>query len=388
MQVDTDTGTWLPALANQFPEENKINLAQFAGSQRQRIEEIIKRHSQLDSEMVMRFGIEPQQEINRQLDELLQGIKTNDAGVAGQLTLELAKNIKSMNLPRLKRESLSQDWFTATIGQLPVVGKWASALRYFQLMHKEIVKHLAQIEAKAQKEIVRLNTTNQKLDRLAEKTLLALEEMELFLAAGQAILIRAKGHFESEKKRLAQSADMLAMTRLRDAAELIDAFEARLMRIHVAYSDAFISVPQIRLTQQAGRIEIHNIMDTVQFDIPRLKSAIIRVAALNQITQASKANAARIAITRQVGSIGADALDAAYTRAKQSQGSAAEDIAMLAETADKLLATIAKGAAISEDNRRKFSEAGLQLTDLRSKFSSAMDAAVTNVTDVTHLTNP
>jgi uncharacterized protein YaaN involved in tellurite resistance len=174
---------------------------------------------------------------------------------------------------------------------------------------------------------------------------------------------------------------MLAMTRLRDAAELIDAFEARVMRIHVAYSDAFVSVPQIRLTQQAGRIEIHNIMDTVQFDIPRLKSAIIRVAALNQITQASKANEARIAITRQVGSIGADALEAAYTRAKQSQGSAVEDIAMLAETADKLLATIAKGAAISEDNRRKFSEADLQLTGLRSKFSEAMDAAVIRITN-------
>jgi uncharacterized protein YaaN involved in tellurite resistance len=381
MQVDTTTGTTLPALANQFPQESKINLAQFQGAQRQRIEEIIRRHAQLDSEIVLRFGIEPQQDINRQLDELLQGVKTSDAGVAGQLTLELARNIKSMNLPRLKRESISQDWFTATVGQLPVVGKWASALRYFQLMHKQIIKHLAEIENKAQKEMVRLNTTNQKLDRLAEKTLLALQEMELYLAAGQGILVRAKGHFETEKKRLAKSSDMLAMTRLRDAAELIDAFEARVMRIHVAYSDAFVSVPQIRLTQQAGRIEIHNIMDTVQFDIPRLKSAIIRVAALNQITQASKANEARIAITRQVGSIGADALEAAYTRAKQSQGSAVEDIAMLAETADKLLATIAKGAAISEDNRRKFSEADLQLTGLRSKFSEAMDAAVIRITN-------
>lgn len=365
----------LPVLAKLFADERKINLAKYEGVQRQRIEEIVVRYPVIDGDAVVGFGVEPQRGVNRHLDELLQGIRTNEAGVAGELTLELAKNIKAMNLPRLKREAAGQDWFGSTIGQLPVVGKWASALRYFQLTNREIVKHLAEIESKAQREMAKLTGTNIKLDKLAEKTIEALQEFELHLAAGQAILMRGRGEFERCKESAARSDDIIAVTRLRDQAELINAFEARLLRIHVAYTDAFVSVPQIRLTQQAARIEIHNIMDTVQFDIPRLKSAILRVAALNQINQASKANDARRAVTRQVGAIGADALEQAYLKAKESQGNWVEDIALLAATADKLLETIAKGAALSEDNRRKHEQAHAQLAGIRSKFSEGLDAA-------------
>jgi len=261
-----------------------------------------------------------------------------------------------------------------------VVGKWASALRYFQLTNREIVKHLAEIESRAQREMAKLTGTNVKLDKLAEKTIAALQELELHLAAGQAILMRARGQFERDQESATHSDDMIMLTRLRDQAEMIDAFEARLLRIHVAYTDAFVSVPQIRLTQQAARIEIHNIMDTVQFDIPRLKSAILRVAALNQINQAAKANAARRAVTRQVGAIGAEALEQAYLEAKQSQGNGVEDIALLAAAADKLLETIAKGSALTEENRRRHAEAHTQLAGIRSKFSDGLDAAALEFT--------
>jgi len=61
-------------------------------------------------------------------------------------------------------------------------------------------------------------------------------------------------------------------------------------------------------------------------------------------------------------------LDAAYTKAKESQGSGAEDIAMLAQTADKLLETIAKGVRLDEENRQKRQAQEQQLGDIKSKL--------------------
>ena len=128
------------------------------------------------------------------------------------------------------------------------------------------------------------------------------------------------------------------------------------------------------MTQEAARIEERNILETILFDLPRLKSAILRVAALNLIVDAAKEDEARREIARQIGTIGADALDDAYTQAKLSQGAAAEDVAALAEIADKLLATIAKGVQIDEENRQKRQAAEEQLGEIQTKLMDGLRA--------------
>jgi len=372
--IVAQTQIGLPELAYVMKDDAKINIAKFDNQQRQRILEIASTVGVLDSAAVTGFGVEVQQRMNSFLDQLLQGIRTYEVGASGELTIELAKNIKVMNLRKMKQETDGQDWVASTFGKLPVIGKWFSALRYFQLTHQEITKHLTEIENKAQREMGKLAATNAKLDQLAEHTLENLKDLELYLAAGQSVLMRARADFNNRKNEILQSNDPIALTQLRDAAEQINAFEARLLRMHIAFTDALTAIPQIRVSQEAARIEGRNIMDTILFDLPRLKSAIIRVASLNQIISASKANEARRQLAREIGTIGAEALDEAYTRAKQSQGNGIEDVAVLAATADKLLETIAKGVQIDEDNRQKRQIAERQLGDIKGKLLEGLRA--------------
>ena len=151
--------------------------------------------------------------------------------------------------------------------------------------------------------------------------------------------------------------------------------------MHIAFTDSLTAIPQIRINQEAARIETRNIMDTVLFDLPRLKSAIIRVASLKQIIDASKTNESRREVTRQIGTIGADALDEAYSRAKQSQGNGAEDVAALAATADKLLETIAKGVRFDEENRQKRAAAAQQLDGIKVKLLDGLRANAQEMAD-------
>jgi uncharacterized protein YaaN involved in tellurite resistance len=287
--------------------------------------------------------------------------------------MELAKHIKSMNLPKMKEEVEGNDWFANTFGSLPLVGKHLSSLRYFIASHEEIVKHLGEIEDRAQREAGKITANNAKLDKLIEYTIGNVKELELYLAAGQSVLLKAKADFARQRETI-PSDDPLAVAQLRDMGEQINAFEARLLRMHVAYTDALISIPQIRLNQEAGRIEIRNIMDTVLFDIPRLKSAILRVASLRQIINAAKETEARREITRQIGEIGTEALDQAYTQAKLSQGTGAEDVAYLAATADKLLETISKGVQIDEENRQRRAQAEQDLCNIQNKLLEGLKA--------------
>ncbi|MFZ6742840.1 toxic anion resistance protein [Undibacterium sp. JH2W] len=364
----------LPQLSNVFTDQQKINIAAFSEGQRQRVAQIVAATGELDSAAVTSFGTEQQIRMNQFLDELLVGIRTVDVGEAGAITLELARQIKTIKLAEMKAEVEGGDWVANSLGKLPLIGKYASALRYFQLNHAEIIKYLKEIEDRAQRERGKLAATNGKLDQLVERTIDNIRQLELYLAAGQSVLMRAKARFADKQADARMSNDQVAIMRLRDEVEQINAFEARLLRMHIGYTDALLSVPQIRLTQEAARIEERNIMDTILFDLPRLKSAILRVASLKQIIDASAGTEARREITRQVGSIGGDLLQQAYTQAKQSQGSGAEDVALLSQTADKILETIALGIRLDEENRQKRKAAETQLGDIKVKLLEGLRA--------------
>jgi uncharacterized protein YaaN involved in tellurite resistance len=360
----------IPGLTNAMPDSQKIDFTRLSEEQRSMVNKIVASVPFLDSNAVATFGNEAQRKMNSYLDELLKGIKVCDAGQAGVITMELAKHIKSMNLPKMKAEAEGKDWLI----NLPIIGKQMSAIRYFIASHEEIVKQLDELERRAQREIGKLMANNASLDKLAEATLNNIRELELYLAAGQSILVRTKADFAKRKESMEGSNDLITMADLRDRAEHINAFEARLLKMHIAFTDALTSIPQIRLNQEAARIEINNIMDTIQFDIPRLKSGILRVASLKQILDANKETKARREITRQIGALGADALDEAYTQAKMTQGDGAEDIAILAATADKILETMAKGVKIDEENRQKNADAQQQLNDIKIKLYEGLKA--------------
>jgi uncharacterized protein YaaN involved in tellurite resistance len=367
-EVATVDKAIIPELVNAMAGDQKIDMTKFSEPQMGRINQIVASVGDLTSSTVTSFGADKQMQMNSYLDDLLKGIRTSDAGEAGAITLDLARHIKSMNLPTMKKEAEGGDWVVNSIGKLPLVGKYFSALRAFQLNHAMVLTYIQEIQDRAQREMGTLAATNTKLDQLVDRTVENLKDLEVFLAAGQSILVRAKVKFRDQQAALAQSTDQVALMRLRDDAEQINAFEARLMRMHIGFTDGLLSVPQIRLTQEAARIEARNIMDTILFDLPRLKSAILRVAALKQISDASKETEARREIAREIGTIGSEMLDAAYTKAKESQGSGAEDIAMLAQTADKLLETIAKGVRLDEENRQKRQAQEQQLGDIKSKL--------------------
>ena len=371
----------MPVLADTLPDSQLIPLDKFDGAQRMRIAEIADTVAIADSNSIMTFGAEPQRRLNAFLDDMLKGVRTDEAGVAGELIVELASAIKGINLPRMKEEIAGQGGIVGALAKLPVVGAHFSALRHFQQTRKEIHEHLDRIEKKASVEMGRLQAENAAADARARETLVNLRELEVHLAAGQVALVKARHDFSALKSTVeaTQPADPVLFSTLRDMAEQINAFETRLVRMNIAIANAMVTIPQIRTTQEAARIEIRNIMDAMLFDMPRLKGAVLQVAALNQINKAAASTEARRRVAREIGQIGADALDQAYTNAKLSQGGAADDVQVLETIAGRLLDTISKGAKISEDNRGRREEAQKRIEALKVKLVEGLRAGAEQI---------
>lgn len=361
----------LPALALRLAPADMVDPSRFDDARRQQVASIAAGVSATDSNTVATFGAGPQRKLSGFLDQLLAGAKTDEVGLAGALVAELATDIKALDLPALKREAEQGPSFLA---RLPVVGRYWTAFRRFQAMQAQVTEHLRSIEQRAELHLGKLKASNAGMDRLLDATEANLREIEVWVAGGQQALLRLRAAFEAERAAVADAKDPVRLARLRDQAEQIDAFETRLVRMHVAFTRGILSIPQIRIAQQAGRIEIQNTLDTVLFDLPDMKAALVRVAALHQISRASAATAARRRMARELQSIGIDALDDAYTAAKRTQGDAGADVEVLAHVTDRMLATIERGLQIDRENRTKRAEAVEQLGEVRARLLDGMRA--------------
>jgi uncharacterized protein YaaN involved in tellurite resistance len=373
--MDTATppsvGPTLPDLANQMPPTDLIDVSRLDDTSRKQVMEIATGVSIADSNSIAVFGAAPQRKLSGFLDQLLQGAKAEDIGVAGELVVELATDLKALNLPAMKAEAEGKG---GLMTGLPVVGKYFSQIKRFRAMHQQVTTHLAQIEQRADTHLAKLKANNAALDKLLDATEENLRELERWVAGGQQALLRMREEFNARREELKNERDPVKLTRLRDMGEQINAFETRLVRMHVAFTRGILAIPQIRIAQQAGRIEIQNTLDTVLFDLPDLKAAIVRVAALNQISRATDATQARRRITQELQEIGVDAMDRAYTTAKATQGDMGNDVANLARVTEKMLGVLDRGVQIDQENRVKRDEAIKQLGDVRTRLIEGLRA--------------
>ena len=132
-----------PVLTNALPGGTLIPLEKFTDAARKRIEEIAATVSMADSNTIMTFGSGPQRTMNAFLDEMLQGIRTDETGAAGELILALAASIKAINLPKIKEELAAQGGIAGILAKLPLLGTQFSALRRFQETRKQDLTNIS-----------------------------------------------------------------------------------------------------------------------------------------------------------------------------------------------------------------------------------------------------
>lgn len=346
-----------------------VALDGFDDARRKRAMEVAAGVGSGDSTSMAVFGTAPQRKLSGFLDQLLASTGTNEIGVAGELVVELATSLKRLGLPAMKREA---EGVGAFLSRLPAVGRYFSALRRFRAMQRGVLAHLTEIERKAELHLGRLKATNAGLDKLLDATEDNLRDLEVYIAGGQQAALRMRAEHAALRTEVQASRDPVRMARLRDMSEQINAFETRLVRMQIAFTRGILAIPQIRTAQQAGRIEIQNTLDTVLFDLPDFKGAIVRVAALERIGRAADATAARRKITRELQEIGIDALDSAYTKAKASQGDMADDVTSLAQVSDRMISIINRGVEMDRANRVKRDEAVQQIGEVRARLLDSL----------------
>lgn len=365
----------LPVLVETIKQGDLIPIQGFTPERRQLMTQVAASVSLADSNSIESFAAAPQRKLSEFVDGLLEGLKADELGEAGDMIAELARQVKRMNLPGMRREVRGDSLVVPALSAIPFFGKYFSAFRYFQAMREEVLAQIAAIETRADGYVGKLKRVNGKLDGLLDATEENLRALEVWLAGGQQALLRMRTEFAATRDAIERDAvanggayDVIRVAQMRDMAEQINAFETRLVRIGMAFSRGLLSVPNIRLAQSAARTEIQNTMDTILEDIPAIKVGIVQLASARQIAQASGASEARRALRRQIGSSAQDALETAVLGAKASQGNLEADLAALDISTQRTLALMDRSSELDVQNRQKREQAMEQMGELKQRL--------------------
>lgn len=325
---------------------------------------------------LLTYGKANQDEIDHALDELLAGVRTQDAGIIGDVLSELKTGISELELEEIKKEldmmgSKEFSW-RAAMRKLPGLGHAFSHVEQFCERKEQIVAKINGIRAKVEGRMVTISDYQTRLTLLAQKSVSYTQQLAIDIMAGQRKLAATQVEFDARREALRGKNDAMEAGALRELAARLVQFDTRLIAMKTAFTDvAVVGRLQNLMTQEAGNTEISNLMDVVMFNLPNLKRIVLGAAAEIAIKRAQmdgqsineaekKATEASLVLLRDV-----------YKTAKQTQGQALTHVELLSHVTDELIKTLGEGEEIDKQTAAARQQAEQLLIGIKNKTTAA-----------------
>ena len=353
-----------------------IDTANFTPEQIAAVKQIYEGFNLSNTGQVLMFAAKPQKDMSAFLNELMAGIRVKDAGLAGDISMQLAKGIDLMSLHKVKEQILNPPSSNLAARFFRWLFHWKNYLYAFYLSQTPIRSLVDEIERKANNRIVTLTANSEKLDQLAKRSVIQIRALEVWIAAGEQILVGAINQYLAEREKVLQTKDVVLASQLRDMARQLAAFEKRLLETKIAFVEAgSVTIPRIRAVQEASVIEIQNTSEQILFHLTKFKAGIVMIAALNDIASAQRERQVMDENERKLDATLDDVVRQVYVEAKKSQGSPLAKVEALIKTVDAVEAGINEGIRLESETRKMREQAEQLLVGIKDRISEALKKA-------------
>lgn len=322
------------------------------------------------------YGAQLLQDFNKTLNELMTGIRIEDAGPAGDIAIAITQAMDEMQIRDMQRE-LKPGTFANMLTRLPLIGKFLSRFYYFTKRKERFVTLTDGIERKSRGFIRSLLEALIRDDRLIKAVEQRYYGIRLYIAGGEFVLEEGQKRFDALRLQAAESRDALLVNRVHALHERLMAFDTRLMLMKVAYAKAPVTGQQIRLGQSAKRTEMEAIQNQLDFTMTDLKAAIIQVAGLWAMRKSQKHREMIANLNQRVSELSQEMLRETYTAAKASQGDALREVQNLATLMEKVVALTRDSIELDRQNIAARKEAEAYLVQAASQYKQLLDALPT-----------
>lgn len=322
------------------------------------------------------YGAQLLQDFNKTLNELMTGIRIEDAGPAGDIAIAITEAMDEMQIRQMQQE-LRPGTLANLLSRLPLIGKYFSRFYFFAKRKERFITLTDGIERKSRGFIRALLEALIRDDRLIKAVEQRYYAIRLYIAGGEFVLEEGQKRFDALRLQAAESRDALQVNRVHALHERLMAFDTRLMLMKIAYAKAPVTGQQIRLGQSAKRTEMEAIQNQLDFTMTDLKAAIIQVAGLWAMKKSQKHREMIANLNQRVSELSQEMLTETYTAAKASQGDALREVQNLATLMEKVVKLTRDSIELDRQNIAARKEAETYLVQAAGQYKQLLDALPT-----------
>jgi uncharacterized protein YaaN involved in tellurite resistance len=318
-----------------------------------------------DTQMVIQYGLPAQSRLATFADSLLADIRTKDTGEAGQALAELLTKVKELDVDSLAAGSPGS--------RIPLVGRFLDAFKRFNTRYQKLSTSVERLLDGLERARMALLKDVTVLDKMYELNLEYLDQLDLYIAAGDEILVDLQTkQLPALQAEAASSTDPLVAQQLTDFRQAIARFERRVHDLKLTRMIAIQTAPQIRLIQNNDQNLVEKIQSSITNTIPLWKNQIVIALSLYRQQQALELQKEVTDTANELLAKNAELLKTGSAKVGREIERGIVDIETLKKANDDLIVTLEETLKIQEEGHQKRLAAEGELVkmqaDLRAKL--------------------
>jgi len=349
---------------------NEIMLYKDANSKEKKtIDDLIKQIDTDDSNSIMAFGSDAQEQMSTISENMLEGVRNKDLGSAGAPLNDMIATIRGFDIDELNPNK-KLGFFARLFGK-------AKPVSVFLSKYDDVRKQINNITDKMESQKTQLLTDIISLDKLYDANLDYFHKLELYIAAGDEKLRQLD---ETEIPTLAKIAEkeadnMLHAQAVRDLRGVRDDLERRMHDLRLTRQVAMQSLPSIRLVQENDKMLINKVNSTLINTVPLWKNQLAQAVTIFRMSDTADTVKKATDLTNDLLESNADNLRAANAEVRTQMERGVFDIESVRKANSQLIETINDSLQIAEEGKVKRAEAAKELESMESELREALVAA-------------
>lgn len=317
-----------------------------------------------DTQAVVQYGVGAQANISGFADTILNEIRNKDSGYVGEVLGGLVGKIREVDVGSL---SSSEGFFGKLFGGIK--RRIMNFIARYEKLSTQIDRIVNELET------ARMNLLKDisLLDNLYEKNVAYLQDLDIYVAAGQIKIQELRETKLPElQKKAEESNDPVDAQRLQDFAQMLNRFEKKLHDLLLSRMISIQTSPQIRLIQNNNQTLVEKIQSSILNTIPLWKNQIIIAISLFRQKKALEIQREVTDTTNELLAKNSEMLkETSVGIARESERGIVE-IETLKKVNGDLISTIEETLQIQKEGRQKRAAVEQELVKLEGELKTKL----------------
>ncbi len=317
-----------------------------------------------DRNSVILFGSSAQEKLDEISNRMLEGVKSQDTGAAGNALNNMVAKIRGFDMDELN-PNRKLSWWDKLLGR-------AKPLAVFMQQYEEVRDHIDVIAQDLEKHKAKLMGDVVALEKLYEANLDYFHKLELYILAGEKKLEELNTKILPEYEKAAESGDMLAVQNLKDMRGFRDDLERRVHDLRLSRQVAMQALPSIRLIQENDKSLINKISSTLVNTLPLWRNQLAQTVTIFRSHDAANAVKEAADLTNDLLEKNAEGLREANAEVRRQMERGVFDIESIKKANQTLIDTLNDSLRITEEGKAARQKALVELQETEAKLKEAL----------------